>query len=121
MNQVIEKETSVQNLKFVIEIIGNTIIFISDARINKVSEDKYNDCKDYSYYFVDKLIDVDSILVNLIQNKRIGENLKKDLQKLRYIIKNYFDLIRYKQMKNKFFKRRKFLYMPPFTTYKRFI
>ena len=104
VNQIIEKETCVQNLKFVIEIIGNTIIFISDAKINKVSEDKYNDCKDYSYYFVDKLIDIDSILVNLIQNKKIGESLKKNLQKLRCIIKNYFDLIRYKQMKNKFMK-----------------
>ena len=104
VNQIIEKETSIQNLKFVIEIIGNVIIFISDAKINKANEEKYNDYKDYSYYFVDKLIDLDSILVNLIQNKRISGNLKKNLQKLRQMIKNYFEVIRFKQMKNKFLK-----------------
>ena len=103
-NQIIEKETSIHNLKFIIEIIGNIISFISDAKINKVNEDKYNDYKDYSYYFVEKLIDIDTILVNLMQNKRISENLKKNLQKLRYIVKNYFEVIRYKQMKHKFLK-----------------
>ena len=104
INQVIQKETCVQNIKFLIEIIGNVIIFISDAKINKMNEDKYNEYKNYSYYFVEKLIDMDNMLINLIQNKRISENLKKNLQKLRYIIKNYFELIRYKQMKNKFLK-----------------
>ena len=104
VNQVIEKETCVQNIKFLIEIIGNVITFISDAKINKVSEDKYNEYKDYSYYFVDKLIDMDSMLINLLKNKRLSENMKKSLQKLRYIIKNYFEVIRYKQMKNKFMK-----------------
>lgn len=104
VNQILQKETCVQNIKFLIEIIGNVIIFISDAKINKKNEDKYNECKEYSYYFVDKLIDIDSMLVNLIQNKKISQNIKNDLKRLKYIIKNYFDLIRHKQMKNKFLK-----------------
>ena len=104
VNQIIQKETCVQNIKLLIEIIGNVINFISDAKINKSNEEKYEECKDYSYYFVDKLIDIDSIVVNLIQNRRISSNLKKNMKKLRYIIKNYFELIRYKQTKNGFLK-----------------
>ena len=103
-NQIIQKDTSIQNIKFAIEITGNIILFISDAKINKINEEKYNEYKEYSYYFTDKLIDINTLLVNLIQNKKISENLKKDLQKLRYIIKNYLDLVKYKQMKNKFLK-----------------
>ena len=103
-NKIIQKETSVQNIKFLIQIIGNIIIFISDAKINKINEEKYNEYKEYSYYFTDKLIDINAILINLIQNKRISENLRKNLQKLRYIVKNYFEVIKYKQMKNKFLK-----------------
>ena len=53
---------------------------------------------------MDKLIDIDTILVNLIQNKRITSNLKNNLKKLRYMIKNNYELIRYKQMKNNFLK-----------------
>ena len=64
----------------------------------------YHNEKDYSYYFVDKLIDIDTILVNLIQNRRITSNLKNNLKKLRYMIKNNYELIRYKQMKNNFLK-----------------
>ena len=103
-NQIIQKDTSVQNIKFAIEITGNIILFISDAKINKINEEKYNEYKEYSYYFTDKLIDINTLLVNLIQNKKISENLKKNLQKLRYIIKNYLDVVKYKQMKNKFLK-----------------
>ena len=103
-NKIIQKETSVQNIKFLIQIIGNIIIFISDAKINKINEEKYNEYKEYSYYFTEKLIDINAILINLIQNKRISENLRKNLQKLRYIVKNYFEVIKYKQMKNKFLK-----------------
>ena len=62
---------------------------------------KYAKRNGYDYLLT---MDQDSILVNLIQNKKNDESLKKNLQKLRYIIKNYFDLIRYKQMKNKFMK-----------------
>jgi hypothetical protein len=104
VNQIIQKETCVQNIKLLIEILGNVINFIADAKINKSNEEKYDEYKDYSYFFVDKLIDIETILVNLIQNKRISSNLKKDLKKLRYIIKNNYELIRYKQMKNNFLK-----------------
>ena len=104
VNQTLEKETCVQNIKILIDILANVTIFISDAKTNKLKEDKYNECKDFSYYFVDKLIDLDTFFVNLIQNKRTSESLKKYLHKLRAIIKNYFELIRYKQMKNKFLK-----------------
>ena len=104
-NQIIQKETCIQNMILLIEILGNVINFISDAKINnKSNEEKYEEYKDYSYYFVDKLIDIDTILVNLIQNKRISSNLKNNLKKLRYIIKNNYELIRYKQMKNNFLK-----------------
>ena len=103
-NQILQKETCVQNIKLLTEMIGNVIIFISDAKINKTNEEKYNECKDFSYYFVDKLIDIDSMMVNLIQNKKISKNMKNNLKRLRYIIKNYFELIRYKQIKNKFLK-----------------
>ena len=104
INQTLGKETCVQNIKILIDILANATIFISDAKTNKLKEDKYNECKDFSYYFVDKLIDLDTFFVNLIQNKRTSESLKKYLHKLRAIIKNYFELIRYKQMKNKFLK-----------------
>jgi hypothetical protein len=104
VNQIIQKDTCVQNIKLLIEILGNVINFIADAKINKSNEEKYDEYKDYSYFFVDKLIDIETILVNLIQNKRISSNLKKDLKKLRYIIKNNYELIRYKQMKNNFLK-----------------
>ena len=104
-NQIIQKETCIQNMILLIEILGNVINFIADAKINnKSNEEKYEEYKDYSYYFVDKLIDIDTILVNLIQNKRISSNLKNNLKKLRYIIKNNYELIRYKQMKNNFLK-----------------
>ena len=104
-NQIIQKETCVQNMKLLIEILGNVINFIAEAKINnKSKEEKYEEYKDYSYYFVDKLIDIDTILVNLIQNKRITSNLKNNLKKLRYMIKNNYELIRYKQMKNNFLK-----------------
>ena len=92
-------------MKLLIEILGNVINFIAEAKINnKSKEEKYEEYKDYSYYFVDKLIDIDTILVNLIQNKRITSNLKNNLKKLRYMIKNNYELIRYKQMKNNFLK-----------------
>ena len=104
VNQIIQKDTCVQNIKLLIEILGNVINFIADAKINKSNEEKYDEYKDYSYFFVDKLIDIETILVNLIQNKRISSNLKKNLKKLRYIIKNNYELIRYKQMKNNFLK-----------------
>ena len=104
VNQIIQKDTCVQNIKLLIEILGNVINFIADAKINKSNEEKYDEYKDYSYFFVDKLIDIETILVNLIQNKRISSNLKKNLKKLRYIIKNNNELIRYKQMKNNFLK-----------------
>ena len=92
-------------MKLLIEILGNVINFIAEAKINnKSKEEKYEEFKDYSYYFVDKLIDIDTILVNLIQNKRITSNLKNNLKKLRYMIKNNYELIRYKQMKNNFLK-----------------
>ena len=104
VNQIIQKETCIQNMKLLIEILGNVINFIADAKINKTNEEKYEEYKEYSYYFVDKLIDIDSILANLIQNKRISSNLKNDLKKLRYIINTNYELIRYKQKKNNFLK-----------------
>ena len=102
LNQILQNDTSILNLKLIIEILGNILLFISDAQINKSNDEKYKDCKDFSYYFMEKLIDLDEIFVNLLQNKGISDNLKNNIQKLRYLIKNNFDLIRNRQYKNKF-------------------
>ena len=102
LNQVLQKETCILNMKFLVEILGNVLIFISDAKINKSNEEKYKDCKDFSYFFMEKLIDISEIIEHLLQNKGISENMKNGMQKLRYMINNYFDVIRNKQYKNKF-------------------
>ena len=101
-NKILQRETSILNLKFIIQILGNVLIFISDAKINKTNEEKYKDCKDFSYFFMEKLIDIDEILVNLLQNRGISENIRNEMQKLRYIIKHYFDVIRNRQYNNQF-------------------
>lgn len=103
-NQVLEYETCVQIIKYIIEIIGNIIIFIADAKIKKSNEEKYMDYSDYIYFFIERLFEIDNILLNLIQNKKISYSLRKDIYKLRIYIINYFDLVRNRQNRFHFIK-----------------
>ena len=103
-NQVLENETCVQIIKYIIEIIGNIIIFIADAKIKKSNEEKYMDYSDYIYFFIERLFEIDNILLNLIQNKKISYPLRMDIYKLRIYIINYFDLVRNRQNRFHFIK-----------------
>lgn len=103
-NQVLENKTCVQIIKYLIEIIGNIIIFIADAKTDKSREEQYMIYSDYIYFFIERLFEVDSILLNLIQNKKNSFSLRKDIYKMKIIIINYFDLIRNRQNRYNFIK-----------------
>ncbi len=103
-NQVFENETCINIMKYIIELIGNIIIFIADAKIDKSNEEKYMDYNDYIYFFIERLFEIDRIIINLIQNRKISEPMRDELNNLSIIINYYFDLIRNRQNKNHFIK-----------------
>ena len=103
-NQVIENDTCLEIMKLLIELNGNIIIFIADAKISIPQEEKYWKFSESIYFFVERLYDMDKIFQNLIQNIKISENLRKNLYKLRISIINYFDLIRNRQNRDEFIK-----------------
>lgn len=103
-NQVFENETCIENIKYIIEIIGNIIIFIADAKIDKSNEEKYMEYSDYIYFFIERLFEIQTILINLIQNRKISEPMRNDLDKLMILINYYYDLIRNRQNKYHFIK-----------------
>ena len=102
--QIFENETCVENLKIIINIIGNIILFISDAKINKSNEEKYMEYSDNIYFFIERLFDIDKILFNFIKKSKNNESFWNELTKLRRSIKNYFYLIRNRQNKCGFIK-----------------
>ena len=101
-NQILEKETSFEIIKSLIEVIGNIIIYMADAKINNTSEEKYLAYNDHIYFFIHNLLEIDRMAFNLIQSKEISEQLRSDLYKLRGFINHYFDLIRNRQAKYHF-------------------
>ena len=103
-NQVIENDTCIEIMKLLIELNGNIIIFLADAPINMSQEEKYMKYCDHIYFFIEKLFEMDRLFHNLAQNKKISEELRKDLYKLRITIINYFDLIRNRQNRYEFIK-----------------
>ena len=103
-NQVFENETCIEIIKYIIEINGNIIIFIADAKIDKSNEEKYMEYSDYIYFFIERLFELQTILMNLIQNRKISESMRNDLDKLMVLINNYYDLIRNRQNKYHFIK-----------------
>lgn len=98
-NKVFEEQTCTQIIKYIIEIIGNITIFIADAKIDKSNEDKNLEYSDYIYFFIERLFEIDGILINLIQNRKISEPMRINLLQLRIIIDYYFDMIRDRQNK----------------------
>lgn len=104
VNEIFENETCISNIKLIIEIIGNVIIFIADAKINKSNEEKYMEYSDNIYFFVERLFDIDKLLVITIQNNRNIETSRNELINLTLVIRKYFDLIRNRQNKYKFIK-----------------
>ena len=100
-NQVFENETCIETIKYIIEIIGNIIIFIADAKIDKSNEEKYMEYSDYIYFFIERLFEIQTILMNLIQNRKISESMRHELEKLMILINYYFDLIRNRKNKKK--------------------
>lgn len=103
-NEVFENETCIEIIKYIIEINGNIIIFIADAKIDKSNEEKYMEYSDYIYFFIERLFELQTILINLIQNRKISESMRNDLDKLMLLINNYYDLIRNRQNKCQFIK-----------------
>ena len=59
---------------------------------------------DFIYFFIERLFEIDGILKNLMQNRKISESFRYDLYKLTCIINNYYDLIRNRQNKYHFIK-----------------
>ena len=102
--QIFENETCVENLKIIINIIGNIILFISDAKINKSNEEKYMEYSDNIYFFIERLFDIDKILFNFIKKSKNNESFWNELTKIRRSIKYYFYLIRNRQNKCGFIK-----------------
>ena len=101
-NQILENETNLEIIKLVIELIGNIILFIFDAKIMKSNEEKYEIYSDILPFFIERLIEIDKILIGLIQNRKISEQLNIYLYKLIIIINNYFNLIKIRQNKGQF-------------------
>ena len=103
-NQVLENETCIQIINYLVEIMGNIVRFIADAKTEKTKDEQYMIYSDYIYFFIERLFEIDNILLNLIQNKKNSYSLRKDIYKLKIIIINYFDLIRNRQNKYNFIK-----------------
>lgn len=101
-NQIFEKETCIEIIKLVIELNGNLILFISDAKINISDEEKYVNYSDHIYFFIERLCEMKKIFYNLWNNKKISEKLRQDINKLNDVINNYFNLIRNRQYRNGF-------------------
>ena len=103
-NEVIENETNVENLKLVIELIGNLILFIADADIGKNNDEKYTEYSECVYFLFDRLIWIQNLLMDLIKSKKISGGLISDVLFLNKIICNYYDLIRNREYKNHFIR-----------------
>ena len=101
-NQIFENDTNIQIIKLLIELIGNIILFIIDAKIIKSNEEKLIIYKEYIEFFYSKLIELDKILSSILNNKQLSEELNNDIYKLRKIINNYFLLIKRNQIKIEF-------------------
>ena len=102
--QIFENDTCLEIIKLIIELNGNLIIFISDAKINIHNEEKYMNYSDHIYFFIERLCEMKQIFFNLWNNRKISEKVKKDLYKLNDLINNYFNLIRNRQSRNQFIK-----------------
>lgn len=98
-NQVLEKETCIDILDKIIKLVGNIVLFIADAEIDKSNEEKYNEYSDRIYFFIERLFDIDKILFDL--ERRI---LPNELRGLRINIANFFHAIKDKQNKCNFIK-----------------
>ena len=103
-NKIFENDTCLEIIKLIIELNGNLIIFISDAKINISDEEKYMNYSDHIYFFIERLCEMKQIFFNLWNSKKISEELKKDLYKLNDLINNYFNLIRNRQNRYQFIK-----------------
>ena len=103
-NQIFENETCIEIIELIIKIIGNIIIFIADANTDKSIDEKFMENQDHIYFFIERLFDIDKISSILIQNRKVSQDFRNDLIKLRIVIKNYFNLIRNRQNKCNFIK-----------------
>lgn len=103
-NQVLENDTNIEIIKTVIEIMGNIVLFISDAKISRTDDEKYTFYSDFINFFIERMVEIDKILFGLIENRKISEDLKNDIFKLKYIINNYFQLIKLRQNKFQFIR-----------------
>ena len=103
-NQIFENDTCLEIIKLIIELNGNLILFIADAKINIYDEEKYLTYSDHIYFFIERLCEMKQIFFNLWNSKKISEQLKKDLYKLNDLINNYFNLIRNRQKRYQFIK-----------------
>lgn len=103
-NQVLENDTNIEIIKTVIEIIGNMILFISDAKISQTDDEKFTIYSDFINFFIERMVEIDKILFGLIKKNKISEELKNDIYKLRSIINNYFQLIKLRQNKYQFIR-----------------
>lgn len=95
-NKVFENSTNISIMKVLVDILGNTILFISDAKRtyeSNVENDKvYRD--DCIYFFVYRLTEINETIMKLKQNNLISTNLGEDLLKLQANINNFFNLIK---------------------------
>jgi hypothetical protein len=103
-NQVLENDTNIDIIKTVIEIIGNIILFISDAKISRTDDEKYTIYSDFINFFIERMVEIDKILFELFKNRKISEDLKNDIFKLKSIINNYYQLIKLRQKKIQFIR-----------------
>jgi hypothetical protein len=103
-NQVLENDTNIDIIKTVIEIIGNIILFISDAKISRTDDEKYTIYSDFINFFIERMVEIDKILFELFKNRKISEDLKNDIFKLKSIINNYYQLIKLRQKKFQFIR-----------------
>jgi len=103
-NQVLEKDTNIEIIKTLIEIMGNIILFIADSKISRTDDEKYTIYSDFINFFIERMVEIDKILFGLIENRKISEELKNDIFKLKIIINNYFQLFKLRQSKYQFIR-----------------
>ena len=103
-NKVLENDTSIEILKMLVELNGNIVIFIAEANINMPREEKYIGYCDHIYFFIERLFEMDRIFMDLLKNKKISEQLRKNLNRLELLIISYFNLIKNRQKKYEFIK-----------------